>query len=67
MQVKCALCDIIDSLEDESFQAKRLRNRRLNLYICNQCYKRIEKRTKERHATGNFNLYKEKIEKDELI
>ena len=67
MQVKCALCDEVNSLEDESLQAKRLRNRRLNLYICKPCYKRIEKKTKERHATGKFNLYKEKIKKDELI
>lgn len=67
MQVKCALCDQIDKLDDESFQAKRLRNRRLNVYICHDCYKRIEQKTKERHATGNFHLYKDVTKKDDYI
>lgn len=67
MQVKCTLCDKVESLEDESFQAKRLRNSRLNLYICDDCYKRIGEKTKERHATGNFHLYKQRKKKNSLI
>lgn len=67
MQVKCALCDKIDHLKEESFQAKRLRNRRLNLYICPQCYKRIEEKTTQRHATGKFHLFNEKKHNDDFI
>jgi uncharacterized protein YlaI len=27
MRVKCVICDKIEAIEDESFEAKRLRNR----------------------------------------
>ncbi|TQS75693.1 DUF2197 domain-containing protein [Ornithinibacillus gellani] len=64
MQVKCVLCDKIESLDDDCPEAKRLRNRRINMYICADCYHRIEKRTNERHQTGNFHLYKEKKSND---
>jgi len=67
MQVKCALCDTIEDLEDYSLQAKRLRNRRLKMYLCKPCYERIDDRTKQRHATGNFQLYEEKKQKRDLI
>jgi uncharacterized protein YlaI len=40
--------------------AKRLRNRPIHTYMCNECSERIEKRTKERIATGNFKLYESK-------
>lgn len=67
MQVKCALCDKIEHLKNDSYQAKRLRNRRLNIYICQPCYKRIEERTNQRHSTGKFHLYKDKHKNDDLI
>lgn len=60
MQVTCSLCDKVDTLDDESFQAKRLKNRQLQLYICDECYERIKRKTNERHATGKFKLYREK-------
>lgn len=66
MQVKCAICDAVESIDDHSLEAKRLRNRRANLYLCKICYERIGKKTKERHASGNFNLYQEK-KNDDLI
>lgn len=67
MQVKCTLCDKIDELEDDSFRAKRLRNRRSYMYLCDACYERIEVKTKERHATGKFKLYREKKDEEEYI
>lgn len=67
MQVKCVLCDTIEELDDYSLQAKRLRNRRLHMYLCKTCNERIDYKTKQRHATGNFRLYEEKKNKDDLI
>ncbi|MDT2047487.1 hypothetical protein CHN50_10760 [Priestia aryabhattai] len=60
MRVKCVLCDKIESIEDETVVAKRLRNRPIHTYMCNECSERIEERTKERIATGNFKLYQSK-------
>lgn len=67
MQVKCVICDNIESLDDNCFRAKRLRNRRIHMYLCNDCYTRIDVNTKKRHATGNFHLYDTKKKEEELI
>lgn len=60
MRVKCVLCDKIESLDDHSFMAKRLRNRPIHTYMCADCQTRITERTGERAATGNFKLYRKK-------
>lgn len=65
MQVKCVICDHIEGLDDDSVRAKRLRNRRNQMYLCEKCYKRIEYKTLQRHATGNFHLYKKKKKEDD--
>ncbi|WP_404452466.1 YlaI family protein [Virgibacillus necropolis] len=67
MQVKCVICDQIEAIEDHSLQAKRLRNRRIHMYLCEACYNRIDVKTKERHASGNFRLYKKPKQKEDLI
>jgi len=67
MKVQCVICDKIESIEDDCLRAKRLRNRKLNMYLCNPCHERISKRTKERHQTGNFHLYQNKRQKSSLI
>lgn len=67
MKVKCVICEQLEILDDKSFEAKRLRNRRINLYLCKKCYKRIEQNTKKRIATGKFRLYKDKKSEDHLI
>lgn len=67
MQVQCVLCDTIEDIDDQSLRAKRLRNRRLNICLCQTCYNRIGAKTKQRHATGNFQLYKKKRKQDEYI
>lgn len=60
MRVQCVMCDKIETIEDETLVAKRLRNRPIHTYMCNECSERIETRTKERIATGNFKLYESK-------
>ncbi|MFD1360208.1 YlaI family protein [Lentibacillus salinarum] len=57
MKVQCVICDTVHELEDDSLQAKRLRNRRIYMYLCTECYRRIDDKTRERHATGSFKLY----------
>jgi uncharacterized protein YlaI len=65
MRVKCVICDKIESINDESLIAKRLRNRPIHTYMCDDCSARIGKRTNERIATGNFRLYEQKQNQDE--
>lgn len=67
MKVKCVICDQIENIDDNSFQAKRLRNRRLNMYLCKTCNNRIELKTKARHKTGKFRLFKDHNEKNNFI
>ncbi|MEO2075220.1 MAG: YlaI family protein [Bacillus sp. (in: firmicutes)] len=65
MRVKCVICDKIESIDDESPIAKRLRNRPIHTYMCNDCSDRIAERTNARIDTGNFRLFKTKSEKDD--
>ncbi|KAB2337366.1 DUF2197 domain-containing protein [Cytobacillus depressus] len=65
MKVKCVLCDKIEAIEDQSFQAKRLRNRPIHTYMCKECSSRITEKTQKRIETGNFKLYQSKVEEDE--
>lgn len=65
MKVKCVLCETIDNLDDELPLAKKLRNRLIHTYMCDECYERIEVRTKERLSTGNFKLFRTDKKEDE--
>ena len=65
MKVKCVICDKIENIEDDSFKAKRLRNRPIYTYMCQLCYDRISEKTEERIATGNFHLYRSNNQKDD--
>ncbi|MGM8211884.1 YlaI family protein [Virgibacillus sp. W0430] len=67
MQVKCVLCDQIEDIDDDALQAKRLRNRKLNMYLCTPCNERIAKNTKKRHKSGNFHLFKEKKDTNDYL
>ncbi|MFC4409347.1 YlaI family protein [Chungangia koreensis] len=66
MKVKCVLCDRLEELNEDTSMAKRLKNRPIHTYMCEECTKRIADRTCERIATGNFKFYRSssKIEKD---
>jgi len=65
MRVKCVICDKIENIDDESLMAKRLRNRPIHTYMCQDCSQRISERTNARMDTGNFKLYRARPEKDE--
>jgi uncharacterized protein YlaI len=65
MRVKCVICDVIESINDETLQAKQLRNRPIHTYMCSDCHKRIAENTKKRIQTGQFRLYKSPVENDE--
>ena len=67
MKVKCVICENVEGIDDYSLEAKRLRNRKIHMYLCQPCYNRIAEKTKQRHATGKFRLYKENKEKDDFI
>ncbi|TWT28457.1 YlaI family protein [Planomicrobium sp. CPCC 101110] len=58
MRVQCVICDKIEELNDDTLQAKRLRNRPIHTHMCDECYERIAERTKERIATGSFRFYR---------
>ncbi|MGX6442091.1 YlaI family protein [Neobacillus sp. K501] len=64
MRVKCVICDKIESIEDESLEAKRLRNRPIHTYMCHDCSNRISEKTKARLDSGNFRLYRARSEDD---
>jgi len=54
LRVKCVICEEIGQLDDNAPLAKRLRNRPIHTYMCNQCNERISTKTIERIATGNY-------------
>ncbi|MBM4764372.1 YlaI family protein [Bacillus sp. B15-48] len=58
MRVKCVICDKIETIHDDTLQAKQLRNRPIHTYMCEECHERIAENTLKRLATGNFRLYK---------
>lgn len=57
MQVQCVICDKIETIDYNSYEAKRLLNKRTRFHLCKDCYDRIGQNTKKRHESGNFNLY----------
>lgn len=65
MRVKCVLCDQIETINDETLMAKRLRNRPIHTYMCPKCHERIDTKTKVRLSTGNFRLYRDKKTEDQ--
>ncbi|MDQ0253864.1 uncharacterized protein YlaI [Evansella vedderi] len=67
MRVKCVICDVIENIDDYSPLAKKLRNRPIHTYMCNQCYERIEIRTNERKETGKFRQYSSNENKDKFL
>lgn len=65
MKVKCVLCDVIESINDHSFEAKRLRNRPIHTYMCKSCETRITEKTNKRLESGNFILYRSRKKEEE--
>lgn len=58
MRVQCVICDKIEEINDDLPLAKKLRNRPIHTYMCQDCHDRIKERTEARFATGKFKLFK---------
>jgi uncharacterized protein YlaI len=65
LKVKCVICDKIEDIDENSFEAKRLRNRPIHTYMCKECEDRIAVNTKKRIDSGNFVLYQNKTQEDD--
>ncbi|PKR78492.1 DUF2197 domain-containing protein [Halalkalibacillus sediminis] len=50
MRVKCVLCDNVEKIESFSLEAKQLRKRRKQTYLCPNCYERIGKQIVEKKS-----------------
>lgn len=58
MKVKCVLCEKIETIHDETPLAKRLRNRPIHTFMCDDCHTRISEKTKKHLASDAFKLYR---------
>lgn len=58
MRVKCVLCDKIETIDDDTPLAKRLRNRPIHTFMCDDCHTRITEKTKKHLASDSFKLYR---------
>lgn len=67
MRVQCALCDRIETIDNNSLKAKRLKNNYIQMHLCKECHERISHKTIKRHQTGKFRLYGEKKQKERLL
>jgi uncharacterized protein YlaI len=65
MRVKCVICDRVETIENETLQAKRLRNRPIHTFMCKECDNRIAEQTKKRLASGKFQFNRPKTNDDE--
>lgn len=59
MKVKCILCEKLETIEDDSIMAKKLRNRPIHTYMCQECYDRVAENTKSRIAARETSKDKE--------
>lgn len=67
MRVRCFICEQVDTIEDESPQAKKLRNRPIHTYLCQSCHTRISEKTEARKQTGHFKMFETKKEDEDWI
>ncbi|MCE7794747.1 YlaI family protein [Salipaludibacillus sp. CUR1] len=67
MRVKCVICDVVESIDNQLPLAKKLRNRPIHTYMCQSCQDRITERTIERKQTGNFKEHTPQEETDDYI
>lgn len=67
MRVQCVLCDTIHEIDDSSPLAKRLRNRPIHTFMCEDCHDRITKKTEDRLAAGKFRFFRSSSTIDEEL
>ncbi|WP_033829348.1 YlaI family protein [Bacillus andreraoultii] len=65
MKVQCVICDKLEEIDNDTPLAKKLRNRPIHTFMCQQCHDRIKERTEARIATGRFRLYRSNDKEDE--
>lgn len=65
MKVQCVICDRLEEIDNDTPLAKKLRNRPIHTFMCQQCHDRIKERTEARMATGRFRLYRSNDKEDE--
>jgi uncharacterized protein YlaI len=61
MNVKCVLCDKLETIDDDTLIAKRLKNRPIHTYMCEECHERITEKTLARLATRTSNLQSDEV------
>lgn len=66
MRVQCVICDTIKNIDSYCLQAKRLRNRRINTFMCEPCHERIAEKTNKRLETGQFKFHRERKKEKHL-
>lgn len=64
MKVKCVICDGINDIPDFSALAKKLRNRPIHTYMCEECSERVLIKTEARLSTGQFHFIKGPINEE---
>lgn len=64
MRVKCSICEKLETIDDDTLVAKRLRNRPIHTYMCDDCQERIKVKTEARIKTGRFSLYQDPATKE---
>lgn len=62
MKVKCILCDSKLEIDDQSIEAKKIRNHPLYLYTCPTCSNRVTQQTLIRINSKNYNPHRPKSE-----
>ena len=65
MRVQCVVCDTIHELDDDLPLAKKLRNRPIHTFMCEDCEERIARNTEKRLATGQFKFFRTSSKIDE--
>ncbi len=51
MRVQCSLCDKMSRLDENTLMAKKLLNRPIHTYLCDECRDRISHKVKQRTKT----------------
>lgn len=67
MRVKCVICEVACDLDDQSSLAKKLRNRPIHTFMCDECSERIRKNTEARLATGKFRFFRSSSIDDDMF
>ena len=58
MKARCILCEQIDILDDNSIEAKKLKNHPISTYMCTNCSAKITIQTQKRMSNKQYMVYK---------